>query len=303
MQLGNFYHLNYPKPRAGYLDKTKHKTEDDLVETRAKTAFITGASSGLGAEFAKQLAARGYNLVLTARRQEQLEQIKHSIATKYKHQVVLHPADLSKLSDITQLADIVGQISELDLLVNSAGFGTVGRFFRVQPDKELAMLHVHMVAPVMLSRAALPQMIAQNQGSIINVASLAGLIPIRNVLYHSTKAFLVSFSETLHTELLGSPVTVQALCPGFIYTEFHDTPEYSRFSRQSVPRFLWMTPQQVVSASLRSLNHGKVICIPGTIYGLAGVLARNSITAGLIKLAAQIVLRKRKTFINPQLLE
>jgi short-subunit dehydrogenase len=174
----------------------------------------------------------------------------------------------------------------------------VGRFDRVDAGKELAMLHVHMVAPVMLSRAALSHMVTQNQGAIINVASLAGLIPIRNVLYYSSKSFLVSFSESLHTELLGSQVIVQALCPGFVYTEFHDTPEYSRFSRKSIPKFLWTTPQQVVSESLRSLSSRKVICVPGPLYGFAGVLARNSITAGIIKLAAQIILRKRKTFIN-----
>ncbi|MFZ2097456.1 MAG: SDR family NAD(P)-dependent oxidoreductase, partial [Anaerolineales bacterium] len=190
--------------------------ESDPQEINAKTALITGASSGIGAEFGYQLAARGYNLLLTSRRLERLQQIKQSIETKYTVQVAIHPADLSKLSNITQLVDIISQIPNLDLLVNCAGFGTVGRFFRVDPGKELAMLQVHMVAPVMLTRAALPQMVDQNHGAIINVASLAGLISIRNVLYHSSKAFLVSFSEALHNELLGSQVIVQALCPGFV---------------------------------------------------------------------------------------
>ena len=270
----------------------------DRSEFQTKIAIITGASSGLGAEFARQLAARGFNLLLTARRQEYLQQVRQSITSDYKVQVDVYPADLSKSSDMSNLIDAINQVTNPDILVNCAGFGTVGRFYRIDPEKELAMMQVHIVAPVMLCRCVLPGMISRNHGAIINVASLAGLIPIRNVLYHSSKAFLVSFSEVLHTELLNSQVTVQALCPGFILSRFHDTPEYTQFSRYSVPRFLWMTPQQAVTASLKSLYNGKVICVPGLLYGFAGLLARNSLTAGIIKFAAQFVLRKRKTFIN-----
>lgn len=269
-----------------------------MGESASKTALITGASSGLGAEFANQLAAKGYNLVLTARREERLHQLSELIQSKYAVQVNIQDADLSKLPDIDRLVSTINSISNLDLLVNNAGFGTVGRFYRVEADKELAMVNVHMVAPVMLSRAALPGMISQNHGAIINVASLAGLIPIRNVLYHSSKAFLVSFSEALHAELRDSHVHVQALCPGYVSTEFHDTAEYSRFPRTSVPRFLCMTSEQVVSESLKFLQYRKVICIPGNLYRFAGALSRNSISAGFIKYVAQLVVRKRKTFIN-----
>jgi short-subunit dehydrogenase len=207
-------------------------------------------------------------------------------------------ADLSKLPDIDKLVSEINGMSDLYLLINNAGFGTTGRFHRVDADKELAMMNVHMVAPVMLCWAALLGMISRNQSSIINVASLAGLIPIRNVLYHSSKAFLISFSEVLHTELRDSEVHVQALCPGFIYTEFHDTAEYSRFPRKSVPRFLWMTSEQVVAESLKSLQHRRVICIPGNIYRFAGALSRNSFTAGFIMVVAHLILRKKKTIIN-----
>lgn len=274
------------------------KRKPALAELVSKSALITGASSGLGAEFANQLAASGYNLVLTARRAERLQQLADSVISRFGVQVSIQPADLSKLTDIDRLVEIIKDLSDLELLVNSAGFGTVGRFHRVEADKVLAMLNVHMVAPVLLCRAVLPGMILQNRGVIINVASLAGLIPIRNVLYHSTKAFLVSFSELLQSELGESQIRVQALCPGFFLSEFHDTAEYSRFSRTSVPRFLWMTSTQVVSESLKSLHHRKVICIPGFVNRFAGALSRNSISAGLIKFAAQYVLRKRKTFTN-----
>jgi short-subunit dehydrogenase len=269
-----------------------------IVESISKTALITGSSSGLGAEFARQLAARGYNLVLTARHEVRLQLLAELVESKYGVQVSIQPADLSKLTDIDRLVSTINSLANLELLVNNAGFGTVGRFHRVDADKELAMVNVHMVAPVILCRAALPGMISRNHGAIINVASLAGLIPIRNVLYYSSKAFLISFTEALHAELRDSQVRVQALCPGFVLTEFHDTVEYSRFLRTSVPRFLWMTSEQVASESLKSLNHRNVICIPGYINRLAGALARNSISAGLIKYASQFVLRRRKTFIN-----
>jgi short-subunit dehydrogenase len=259
-----------------------------------KMAFITGASSGLGAEFAHQLAARNYNLVLTARRVDRLQQLTSELQSAFQIEVNYQPADLSKLTDINELVSTITSLPRLDLLVNNAGFGTVGRFYRVAPEKELAMLNVHMVAPVMLTRAALPGMLSRNQGGIINVSSMAGLVSIRNVLYHSSKAFLVSFSEILHNELYGSHVYIQALCPGFISTEFHDTPEYTHFSRNSVPKFLWMTPTQVVSESLNSLPHGKLICTPGVIYSFAAALARNSLSAGLMRFIASIIVFRRK---------
>jgi short-subunit dehydrogenase len=261
----------------------------------AKIALITGASSGLGAEFAHQLAAMGYNLVITARREERLQQLCELLQSRFGIQVQIKPADLSKLTEIEKLTSAISDLGNIDMLVNNAGFGTVGRFYRVDANKELAMMNVHMVAPVLLCRAILPGMISRDQGTIINVASMAGLIPIRNVLYYSTKAFLISYTEALHKELLCSHVRVQALCPGFVLTEFHDTSEYSRFSRRDIPKFLWMTSEQVVYTSLKSLHYGNFICIPGGIYHLAGVLARNSISSGLIKFVAQLVLQKRKS--------
>jgi short-subunit dehydrogenase len=269
-----------------------------VTESTAKTAFVTGASSGLGAEFALQLSRLGYDLLLTARRADRLQQVADSIASVSGVQVRIFPADLSKMQDIEQLVSTLASLPALDLLVNDAGFGTVGRFYRVDPAKELAMMHVHMIAPVMFCRAVLPGMLLRNHGAIINVSSLAGLISIRNVVYQSTKSFLVNFSLSLHAELLGSQVNIQVLCPGFVLTQFHDTPEYTHFSRDSVPHFLWMTPTQVVTESLKALEHHRLICIPGSIYKLAGALGRNSLSAGLIRSAAMFILRRRRTFIN-----
>ena len=206
-----------------------------------KTALITGASSGLGAEFARQLAARGYHLILTARRQSRLEQLAGELERQYPIPVEILVADLAQQQGLQAVAERIRLLPALDLLVNNAGFGTHGRFFQVESDKHAAMLQVHVNASVLLTHAALPGMIARHQGYIINVASMAGLIPIRSVLYGTTKAFLVNFSEALQTELRGTGVKLQALCPGFTYTEFHDTPEYTGFNRRKIPRILWLT--------------------------------------------------------------
>jgi short-subunit dehydrogenase len=223
-----------------------------------------------------------------------LELLNQSLSPKYGIQVTVLPADLSLMEGIDQVIQVIARTSNLELLVNGAGFGLRGKFYQVDADKERAMLMVHMIAPVMLSRAVLPGMLARNNGAIINVSSMAGLIPIRTVLYGTSKNYLVKFSEALQAELHDSRVNVQALCPGYTYTEFHDTAEYAQFSRQRIPRFLWLTSQQVVCESLNTLGQSRVICIPGTIYKFAGALSRNSLTIGLITYIARHVLRRRK---------
>jgi len=265
-----------------------------LLESMNKTALITGASSGIGAEFAVQLAEKGYNLILVARREERLKQLGDELQGEYGIECTIIAVDLSLMENIEKIIDVININPNIELLINNAGFGTVGRFSKVEPGKELSMLYVHMVAPVMFCRAILPEMISRNKGAIINVSSLAGILPIRNVLYGSSKSFLVSFSLSLQDELRDTLIRVQALCPGFIYTEFHDTNEYTKFSRSNIPKFLWMTPEEVVKESLQSLNAKNVICIPGTLYRFMGALARNSITIGIIKSVARLVLRRRK---------
>jgi short-subunit dehydrogenase len=284
--------------RAGYSGRKDHELAFSVTNTTSKTAFITGASSGLGAEFAVQLASRGYNLMITSRREELMQQLAQSLISKYGVQVSIFPADLSRVEFIEQLEPVLRNLPALDLLVNSAGFGTVGRFVHVDQAKELAMMNVHMIAPVMFCRAVLPGMLARRQGAIINVSSLSGLIPIRNALYQSTKSFVVDFSSALYTELKDTQVKIQALCPGFVYTQFHDTPEYTHFSRKSIPGFLWMRPEQVVSASLKSLERNQLICIPGLINQVAAFLARNTLSASLIRPVIRFFLRRRTSKNN-----
>jgi short-subunit dehydrogenase len=280
--------------KVGFLVRHLNLGKPVTNTTNMKTALITGASSGLGAEFSRQLAASGYNLIITARRENLLQQLAESLRASHSIDVQVIPADLSELTFIDKLVEVIKELPRLDLLVNNAGFGTVGNFYQVDPDKERSMLNVHVHAPVLFSRAALPGMLSRHRGGIITVASIAGLIPIRNVLYHSTKAFQVHFCEVLRVELRGTGVHVQALCPGYTQSAFHDTPEYTHFTRRSVPRFLWMTSQQVVAESLRTLAKNKLYCFPGPINKLAGTFARISFTSGLIKQIGRWMVYRQK---------
>ncbi len=224
-------------------------------------AFITGASSGIGEAFARELAYRGYNLVLLARREDRLRALAGELQRVYSVLVETLVADLSDPADVERAALRVSEIPDLDLLVNNAGFGDSGFFTEVDPQEELRMIRVHVEASVRLARAALPGMVERGFGGIINVSSMAGLFAYAGShTYGATKAYLNFFSESLSYELAGTGVRVQALCPGFTYTEIHKN------GRPNLPRFMWMNPEDVVNASLQGLREGRVIVVPGRVY-------------------------------------
>ena len=229
-----------------------------------KTALITGASSGIGAAFARALAARGYDLVLVARREERLAALAAELQGRHAIDAEVLVVDLSQPADVERVVQRVAGLETLEMLINNAGFGTIGRFFKVDLAKSLDMIHVHVIASVRFCRAALPGMIARDRGAIINVASVAAFSPlVGNAMYSATKRFLVTFSQSLQMELAGTGVKVQALCPGFTHTGFHDTPEYERFRRTLIPGFMWMSAEDVVTGSLKALRRGRVVYVPG----------------------------------------
>jgi short-subunit dehydrogenase len=231
---------------------------------RNRTALITGASSGIGEEYARQLAAKRYNLVLVARREDRLRAIRDELTGKYPIDVDVCVADLAKPQEVERVAEQIGQMAGLELLINNAGFGTMGPFAEIDVARQLEMVQVHLAATLRLTRAALPGMIQRRRGTIINVSSMAGfIIAPGSTTYGATKAFLNHFSESLQVELAGTGVRVQSLCPGFTYTGFHDTPDLARFDRTQIPRGMWMSSDAVVADSLRQLESGGVICIPG----------------------------------------
>jgi short-subunit dehydrogenase len=223
-------------------------------------ALVTGASSGIGEVFARRLFARGFDLVLVARRKDRLERL----ASELGGAVVL-TADLSADADLRRVEQYIAEQPELELLVNNAGFGSSGRFWEAGLDVQDRMHRLHIIATLRLTHAALEVMLPRARGSIINVSSVAAFLhnPF-SVSYGATKAWINSFTEALYVELrsVGSPVRVQALCPGFTITEFHDV---LGIDRRLVPNSLWMTAESVVEASLRGLEKNRLIVIPGSI--------------------------------------
>lgn len=233
------------------------------------TAVVTGASAGMGEAFARQLAALGYDVVLVARRAERLNALAAELTRRYGVKLTVHTADLTHLADVQALADHISQLDDLELLVNNAGFGTSGHLHETTLDSQLDMLHLHVDAPMVLTKAILPDLMARRYGGIINVSSVMGILRgAGSVNYSGTKAYLNGFSESLQLEVAEHGLFVQALCPGYTRTEFHDSAEFADFDRDGLPASFWMTPEQVVRISLESLGTGPVVVIPGWRYKL-----------------------------------
>jgi hypothetical protein len=259
-----------------------------------QTALITGASSGLGEAFARRLAQDGYHLALTARRIERLEGLAEDLRQKHGIQVEVLPADLSDPRETSTVVDWMLSLPRLDVLINNAGFGLKGGFAENAIERTLGMLEVHVAATVRITRAALDLMLPQNTGTIINVASMAAFFPMTSATYSATKAYLVNFSQGLQGELADTNVYIQALCPGFFYSEFHDTPELSDFKRSEIPGILWLTADQVVKESLQAVGRRQTLCIPGWQYRFAAFFVRMPMTMSIATGVANFLLRNRK---------
>lgn len=228
-------------------------------------AVITGASSGIGLEFASRLAEQGFNLLLVARRKERLEQLSRELNLKCGVTVEVYAADLTKMDEIRQLTCHLGEINEIDILINNAGFASLGLFSEADIKKLLDMQMVHNTAPILLTRAVLPAMVKRDRGVIIFTASVAAFtaLPV-NGLYTPTKAFLVGLAECLAIETYRTNIRVQALCPGLTRTEFHDVAGLHNIN-DHVPKKMWQTTGQVVRASLSGARKRKSVVIPGIL--------------------------------------
>ncbi len=259
-----------------------------MMTNDTRTALITGASSGLGAAFARKLAWQGYNLVLVARREKRLVQLASILQRQYPIHAEVLVADLSQPADVECVEKRIAELPNLELLVNNAGFGVPGKFAEIPLERTLAMIEVHVTASTRLCRAALPGLIARGKGGLINVASLGAFIPRpQDAVYCATKAYLVAFSQALQGELEGTGVRVQVLCPGFVPTEFLDHPEYEALQvKDKIPKWLWTPAEAVVEESLRTLERGQVVCIPGFKNRVIVALARSGLTDILLKTLA-----------------
>jgi short-subunit dehydrogenase len=242
-----------------------------------KVALVTGASAGLGVEFARQLAKRGYGLVLVARRKERLEELAQELGNARAVAI-----DLSKKDSAAKLLadlDVKGEV--VDLLVNNAGFGLIGRFAELDAKRERQMIDLNVGTLTDLCRAVAPGMIERKGGGIINVASTAAFQPgPKMAVYFATKAFVLSLTEALHEELKPYGIKVSCLCPGPTRTEFGDV---AGFGGNGLFDKVAMHAPEVVKAGLEGLDRNKAVVVPGLI---------NKVTASSGRFAPRSVVRK-----------
>jgi short-subunit dehydrogenase len=243
-------------------------------------AFITGASAGIGASYATQLAEKGFDLILLARRKERLQALADKLEDDCSISCEIITADLANTEEIDRVANHIHQIEDLDILINNAGFATVGYFTDIPLEKSMRMFHVHMTASMQFCHAALQGMLKRKCGVIINVSSIGHfMLTPGNVLYDATKSFLATFSENLQLEVEDGGIKIQALCPGFTRTEFHEVGDFNNFDKSAIPDSLWMMPDEVVSLSLQALEKNKeVVFVPGLKNRLSKWIILHSTT-------------------------
>jgi short-subunit dehydrogenase len=242
-----------------------------------RTALITGASSGIGEAFAEVFAAEGFDLAITARRADRLQAVADRLRTRYGISVVVFVADLSTRGAVEQLcAQIAERGIHVDALVNNAGYGVPGAYAASPWQRHDDFLQVLVTAVAELTHRLLPPMIERGYGRIINVASLAGLVPAPagHTLYGASKAFLIKFSEALSNEVQRHNVHVTALCPGFTWSEFHDVTG-TREQMNRMPRWMWMDAATVARQGFDAVMAGQAIFVTGRVNRTIAALVRH----------------------------
>ncbi len=244
-----------------------------------KLALVTGASAGIGMALARTFAANGYDLALTARRGDRLDKLADELRLRHGIETLTVVADLAQAGAVDQiLQDLADHGRQVDALVNNAGYGLPGVYAETSWADQAAFLQVMLHAPAELAHKVLPGMIARQFGRILNVASLAGLIPGSqgHSLYGPTKSFLVKLSQSLHLETLNQGVHVSALCPGFTWSEFHDVNGTRDQVGNATPDWLWLGADEVAAAGYEAVEANRPICVPGapnkTIAALAKII-------------------------------
>lgn len=234
-----------------------------------RLALITGASAGIGQAFARIYAAHGWDVALTARRAERLHQLADELRMRYGVETLVLPADLTDPSAPEKLmAEIEAEGRVVDALVNNAGYSNTGGFAPSDWSAHRAFLQVLLLAPAELAHRALPNMLERKFGRIINVCSIAGLLPATggDTLYGPTKSWLIKFSQGLHLEVRDRDVHVSALCPGYTFSEFHDVNGSRAAMNNAIPEWLWMGADEVAEAGYEAVEANRPICVPGAPY-------------------------------------
>lgn len=252
------------------------------------TVLVTGASAGIGAELGRQLAGRGHNVVLVARRADRLEELAEEL--RVRHGVVAEPIACD-LADGAARTALVQRLLDGDHAVagvcNNAGFSTLGRFQDSDLDKELMESELNVVALQHLTRAFLTGMVDRGRGAILNVGSIAGFQPLpRQATYSATKAFVNAFSEAVHTDLAGTGVSCTVLCPGPVKTEFADVAGFGEIG-EAGPDFVWASAADVAKAGIEGMVKGRRTVIPNLPARVVGASGRYSPRTVLLPLYAR----------------
>jgi hypothetical protein len=270
-----------------------------LPEPTPRTAaLVTGASAGIGAAIARELAQRGHSLVLVARRKPKLDELAAALTSEFGVRAVGLGCDLAKPASRKRLPARVQALElEVSVLVNNAGFATGGAFHESDPERELEQVRILVVAPVALTSDFVPAMVRRGAGAVLNVASTAGMQPMPySAGYSAAKAYVLAFSEALHQELRGAGVTVTALAPGPVSTDFWDIAGWEVGSggsfESAVPRPLWVTAEEAARAGVNGLEHGQRVVIPG-LPARAAMLASSYVPNAFKLPALEWALRRR----------
>lgn len=243
-----------------------------------RLALVTGASAGIGAAFARVFARHGYDLMLTARRADRLEALAEEIRLGQGVETLAVTADLAEPDAPGRILDrLAAHGRSIDALVNNAGYGLPGTYADTRWDEQAAFLQVMVTAPCELAHRVVPGMQARGFGRIVNIASLAGLIPgaAGHTLYAASKAFLVKASQSLHLEAAAHGVHVTALCPGFTYSEFHDVNGTRERVSAATPAWLWMAAEEVARAGYEAVEANRAVCVPGAPNKAIAALAKT----------------------------
>lgn len=261
-----------------------------LADMNDRWGLVTGASSGIGAEFARQLAARGMHLILVARRTEMMQGLAAELDRLHGTKTEIISIDLTAADAVQQIADKVAAAGiEVDLLVNCAGFGMVGEILETDFDRVRQMLRLNIEALAALTYQFLPGMIRRNRGAVVNVASIAAFQPVAYMgAYAASKAFVLHFTEALHAELSDTGVVAMAVCPGVTKTDFFDVAGATGWLQKHSSQ----TPEEVVRQALKALDRGRQYVVTGW---------RNYLLTCLVRIATRWrVVNESKRFFRPR---
>ena len=258
------------------------------------TALVTGASAGIGTAFADVFAKYGFNLILTARREDRLKAVASAIEAKHRVKTVVIAAGLADPAAPARLVnDIKAQGLRVDALINNAGYGVPGVYAGSKWEDQRDFIQVLMTAPCELAHRVVPDMIARKRGYIVNIASLAGMVPgsAGSTLYGASKSFMIQFSRSLHLELEKEGVNVTAVCPGFTYSEFHDVTG-ARAIVSKMPSWMWMGADAVAREGVDATERGEIVHVTGRVNRAIKAL----VTTLPDRLALRLVQRRSKDF-------